>query len=201
MSIRSYVRSTDNHRKPCGEYIFPSIDIPIDALCSTTGTIPATDIKRQLIHHETTMVTPFTTGEESVNLDQFSPVPFTFIFKLTKHLTPSSIANTTSQLVVLDHVSNCQVLNSNQAIFLNQVRRQLVQKISTSIFNFGVYSGYFKSRFMSVTRAFGFPTQFLLRYFQLLIQPIEMLGIGYLFSITGTKETRTRISHKYLDRG
>ncbi len=153
MSIRSYVRSTDNHRKPCGEYIFSSVDIPIDVCNSTTGTIPATDIKRQLIHHETAMVASFTTGEKSLNFDQFAPVPFTFIFKLTKHFTPSSITNTTSQQVILNHVSNCQVLNSNQAIFLNQATSQLMQKIGTSILNFGVDSSYFQSRFMSVTRA------------------------------------------------
>ena len=66
---------------------------------------------------------------------------------------------------------------------------QLVQKIGTSIFNKAVYSSYFKSRFLSVVRAFGFPTQFLLRARKLLIQSIEMLGISYLFTVASTNQT------------
>jgi ABC-type uncharacterized transport system fused permease/ATPase subunit len=83
-----------------------------------------------------------------------------------------------------------------------------MQEISTGIFDFDMYLGYFKSRFMSVTRAFGFPTrnarsgkhlnsiqvnltaQFLLRDFKLLIQPIKMFWVSYLVAITGSKQTR-----------
>ncbi len=150
MVIRSYVRSTDNHRQPSGEYILPSVDVSIDACSSTTGTIPGTNIKRHLVNNKPAMVTSLTTGKEPIDLDQFSPVPITFIFKLTKHFTPSGIANTASQLVILDHVSKGKILNSNYAIFLNQASSQLVEEIGTSIFNFGLYFSYFKSRFRSV---------------------------------------------------
>ena len=135
------------------------------------------------------MVTSLRTREKTVNLDQLSPVPITFIFKLTEELAPRSIADTSSKLMVLDHISNCQVFKSYQAIFSNQARSQLMQKIGTSIFNLGVYFGYFKSRFISVTRAFGFPTQFLLRCLKFLIQPIEMLGVGYFLTVAGTNQT------------
>jgi hypothetical protein len=102
---------------------------------------------------------------------------------------PSSIADTTSQLVITNHVPDSQVFNSNHAICPDQISSQLVQKIGTSIFDFGVYLGNSKSRFISVVRAFGFPTQFLLRYFKLLIQPIKMLWVGYLVAVTGSKPT------------
>ena len=208
MVIRSYVRSTDDHRKPCGEYIFPGIDVAVDTCCSAIRTIPGTNVQRQLLHHKPAFVTSFTAREESVNRYKCSSVPIAFIFKLTKHLRPCSIANTKSKLTVTNHISNSQVFNSNQAIVTNQVCRQLVQKISTSIFDVGVYLGYFKSRFRSVIRVFGFPTQFLLRYFKprrspelnsgacgavhsaLLIQPIKMLWVGYFFSVAGSQQTR-----------
>jgi hypothetical protein len=135
------------------------------------------------------MVTSFTAGKKAVNFDQFTPIPFTLIFKLMKHLSPGCIANTTSQLMVTNHVSDSKILNGDYAVSSNQISSQLVQEISTGIFDFGMYLGYFKSRFMSVIRAFGFPTQFLLRDFKLLIQPIEMLGIGYLFSVAGSQQT------------
>jgi hypothetical protein len=208
MSIRSYVRSTDNHRKPCGEYILTSIDVPIDACCITARTIPATNIQRQFIHHKPAMVTSFTAREKAVNLDQCSPVPFTLILKLTKHLSPGCIGNRPSKLMVANHVSNGKVFDSDYAISPDQISSQLMQEISTGIFDFGMYLGYFKSRFMSVTRAFGFPTrnarsgkhlnsiqvnltaQFLLRYFEFLIQPIKMFWVSYLVAITGSQKTR-----------
>ena len=116
------------------------------------------------------MVTSLRTRKKSVNLDQFSSIPITFIFKLTKELPPSSIGDRPSKLVVLDHIPNCQVFNGNQVVTIDQISRQLVQKIGTSIadseavsrvlatlcayaLHFGVYPSYFKSRALSVIRA------------------------------------------------
>ncbi len=144
MSIRSYVRSTDSHREPRGQRggstsrgnlgvshrqnIFPSIDVAVNSCCSTIRTIPTTNIKGQLFNYKPTMVTPFTTRKESVNLDQFSPVPITFIFQLPKHFSPSGIANRASQLMVFNHVPDGKIFNSNQAIVPNQVSCQLMPK-------------------------------------------------------------------------
>ena len=189
MVIRSYVCSTDSHCESRSQNIFSSIDVSVNVCNSAARTIPITDTKRHLFNDKTTVVTSLTAREKSVDFDDFSPVPFTLIFELTEHFPPSSIGDRPSQLVVFDHVPDRKVFNSYQAIVPNQIRRQLMQKIGTSIFNFGVYSGYFKSRFVSVTRAFGFPTQFLLRYFKLLVQPIKMLGIGYFFTVAGTNQT------------
>ena len=160
MSIKSYTRSTDiitisDYRKPCGQNIFSSIDVAVYACSSTARAIPTANLQRQLFHHKTTMVTSFTTGIESVNFHQFSPVPLALILKLRSHFTPSCIRYRASQLAVFNHVSHPQVFDSNQAIFLNQLGGQLMEKIGTSIFNLSVYFSYFKSRFMSVIRAFG----------------------------------------------
>jgi hypothetical protein len=197
-----------NHCESRSEYILSCIDVPIDAFGVATRTIPGADSQRHFPHHKTAMVTSLAARKESVNFDQFPPIPFTFVLKLTKHFAPSSIANTTSQLMVTNHVSDGKVFNSDYAIISNQISSQLVQKISTGIFNFGVYLSYFKSRFVSVTRAFGFPTrnarsgkhlnsiqvnltaQFLLRTFKLLIQPIKMLWVSYLVAVTSSKQTR-----------
>ena len=124
----------------------------------------------QLIHYKTAMVTSFRTREKAVDLNQFSPVPITLIFKLTEKLAPSSIADSTGNRAVFNArarlevassdacplcglLSYRQILNSYQAIRANQLRCQLVQKIGTGIFDLGVYSSYFKSRLVSVTRA------------------------------------------------
>ncbi len=74
-----------------------------------------------------------------------------------------------------------------------------MQEVSTSIFNLDMDLSYLELRFISVIRAFGFPTQFLLRYSEFLIQPIKMLGISYLFAITGSNQARnTNINSDFL---
>ena len=201
MVIRSYVRSTDNHRKPCGEYIFSSIDVAVDANCSTTRTIPSANIQRQLVYDKPTSVTSFAAREKAVNLNQLTTVPLALVLKLSEQFAPSSIANPPAGgippnrgdvrgvVAVANHVSNREVFNSQNAIFSDQPSCQLVQEIGTEVFYFGVYSSYLKSRFISVARAFGFPAQFLLRRFKFLIQPIEMLRVCYLFSVTSANQT------------
>jgi hypothetical protein len=207
MSFKTYARSTDRHGKPCRQDVFTSVYVAVDTCCKATGTIPTADFQRKLIDYEPALVASLTTREKAVNLDQSSPVPLALVFKLTKQFPLSSIANTTSQLAITNHVSHRKVFDSYQAIFFNQTSSQLVQKVSTKVFNFGVYFSHFKSRFMPVVRVFGFPTQLLLRYFELTIQPIKRLWIGYLFAIAGTeKASYTRIHSnilvswwKYLD--
>ena len=198
MSIRSYVRSTDNHCESRSKYVFPSIYVSIDVFGIAARAIPSTNTQRQLIHHKSAMVTTFTAREKAVNLDQFFAVPFAFILKLTKHLPPSSIGDRPSKLAVTNHISNCQVFNSNQVVTIDQISSQLMQKIGTSIFNFGVYPSYFKSCFISVIRAFGFPTQFLLRNSKLLIQLVKMLWITYFQSFASGQQSRDTYINAYL---
>jgi hypothetical protein len=193
MIISSYVRSTDiaiaSYRKPCGKSVFGCVDVPVNVSSKAAWTTPATNIQREFVNYKSALKTPFRTRKESVYFDQPSPVPLALVLKLTKQFPPRGITNTTSKLAVLDHVSNREVFDSYQAILLYQTGSQLVQKISTSIFNFGVYPSYFKTRFMPVVRAFGFPIQFLLRRLKLLaVQPIEILRVGYLLTIAGTKK-------------
>ena len=206
MVIRSYVRSTDDHRKPCGEDIFSSIDVAVNAPSLTTRTVPTTNTQWQLIHHKPAFVTSFTTREKAVNLDQLTTVPFALVLKLSKQFAPSGIGDRPSQFAVTNHVSDREVFNSQNAIFSDQPSCQLVQEIGTEVFNFGVYTSYLKSRFISVARAadlagtefrlasgsafrtFGFPAQFLLRYLEFFVQPIEVFRVSYLFAIAGTEQ-------------
>ena len=195
----SYVRSTDCHCESRSQNIFSCIDVPVDAFCIAARTIPTAYAQWHFIHYKTAMVTSFATRKKAVDLDQFFTVPITLVLKLTKHFPPSSIANRTSHPPYVPPirgdaegrgVSYSKIFNSNQVVTIDQISSQLVQKIGTSIFDFGVYLSYFKSRFLSVTRAFGFPTQFLLRHLKLLIQPIEMFRITYFQPFSGGQQIR-----------
>lgn len=66
MPIRSYVRSTDYYRKPCGENIVCGIDVSV-VVGSTFWTIPFPNIKRQLIDNVTAVSTAFRAGKPSTS--------------------------------------------------------------------------------------------------------------------------------------
>ena len=133
MVIRSYVRSTDSHCESRSQNIFSSVDVSVNIFSTALGAIPTANVQRQFINYKPTIKVAFAARKKSVNFDQFSSVPFAFIFQLTEKLTPRSITDTSGKLVVLDHVSNCQVLNSYQAIRANQACCQLVDKIGMNI--------------------------------------------------------------------
>ena len=94
-----------------------TLERKVNTLGLTARTIPTPNIQGQLIDHKTAMVTSLTTREESINFDQFPPVPLTFIFQLTKKFTPTSVRDRTSKFMVSHQIPHCQVFNSNQAIF------------------------------------------------------------------------------------
>lgn len=128
MPIRSYVRSTDYHRKPCGENIICGINVSV-MVGSTLWTIPFPDIKRQFINNVTTVSTTLRTGKPSVNLNQCPTVPLALVFQLTNQFTPACISNRLSQLMVFHHALHRQIFDSNRLIFAYQSSRQLVKEI------------------------------------------------------------------------
>src|SRR4028119_2177551 len=74
MPIRSYVRSTDYHRKPCGENILCGINVSV-MVRSTFWTIPLPNIKRQFINNMTAVPTALRARKPTVNFYQCSTVP------------------------------------------------------------------------------------------------------------------------------
>ncbi len=134
MPIRSYVRSTDFHRKPCGEYVFGCVHIPIMASPALRA-IPSADIERQLFNDMSTMATSLRTRKPTVNLDKSATIPIALIFKLSNQFTPASITDSSRQFLILDHVLHSQILNGDGLVFTHQSSRQLVNKIFSGIGN------------------------------------------------------------------
>jgi len=100
MPIRSYVRSTDYHRKPCGENILCGVNVSVMVRPAPLA-IPLPDIKRQLTRYVTAVSTALTAGEPTVNLYQCPTVPLAFVFQLPHQLRPTCISNGWGQVAVL----------------------------------------------------------------------------------------------------
>jgi hypothetical protein len=106
-------------------------------------------------------MTGFRRGVPLINLDQGSSIPLGFVFELADKLAPSHIADRFCKAVVLDHVLDCQTLNADHLVFVNNAGRELVLVVTTTIIDAGMHTGDFETCFLSVLRSLlflGMPT-------------------------------------------
>jgi hypothetical protein len=194
MPIRSDVRSTDYHRQPGGENIVGGIDVSV-VVCPTFRAIPLSDIKRQFINNVTAVPTAFRTRKPTVNFYQCSTVPLALVLQLTNQLTPTSVGDVLSQLVVLHHILHRQVLDSKRLVFTYQSSRQLVKEICSSVGNSCVNPSHLKSCFLSVVGAFNLAGQGFLSLPQLISKAFEVLRINNFFPVaSGNERSDSRIN-------
>ena len=128
MPIRSDVRSTDYHRRPCGEYIMRGIDITV-MVYLTLRTIPLPNIQRHFFNNMSAVSAALRTWKPSVNFYQFTTVPLALVSKLADKFAPRSIANALSQLTPLlslwenknkSQIFNCRYSKHLSVYFLTE---------------------------------------------------------------------------------
>jgi hypothetical protein len=198
MSIRSYVRSTDFHRKPCSKNILCGVNIPI-MVYPRMRTIPFTNIQRQFFNDVPTVVTPFRTRKPSVNLDQCAAIPITLVLKLSDQLTPTRIADREGKFPVLHHILQGQILNSNRLVFGYQSSCQLVKEILSAISNFLMHFCDEEPRLISIVRSLLLTTQLLLSFLELATFCIKDFGVYNLFTVTQSHQTRnTQVNPNFI---
>ena len=151
----------------------------------TFRTVPLTYIQRHFIHYMPTIPASFRGRKPSVNFNQFTPIPLTFVGKLTYQFSPTSVTNALCQLMVRYHILNRQVLNYDGLVFVHQLSRQLMQKVFAAISYLSVYLSYLLPLFVSVVRPLFFARQRFLNLFELSPQPFKVPWIGDFVPIAG----------------
>ena len=200
MPIRSYARSTDYHRKPCGKNVLCSVDISV-VVCPTFRTIPLPDIKRQPINNVTAVSAAFCTGEPTVNSYQPPTIPLALVFQLPHQLRPTCISDSCTEEAVFHHVLHCQVFDCNRLVFTYQLSRQLVfakrpegKKIFTGISNRCLNTSNLHPCLLPIVRAFNSARKCFLCLPQLKSETFEMLGVSNLLPVTsGNQRGDSRI--------
>lgn len=89
-----------------------------------------------------------TGGIESSTNGYLSAVPAGLVFQLPPELIPAGIGNGSRQLVVLYHVPGCQILNTDDAVFPNQLRGQLMQHVLSLVGDTFVEPSHLKPCFL-----------------------------------------------------
>src|SRR5712692_3157687 len=129
-----------------------------------------------------TVKTAFGGGVPLVNLDEVSPIPCCLVGQKGHKLTPPHITDRLSQTVVLDHVLDCQRLDADRLVFTNQACRELMQEITASISDTGVYSSYLFTGFATVLASLVLLSMSSLCFGQFLLIFMEELGVTHHFT-------------------
>ncbi len=120
----------------------------------------------------------FRRGIEAVNLDQGSSVPLGFVCELPGKLTPSHIADSFRKAVVLDHVLDCQTLDADHLVFVNNAGGELMLIVAATIIDTSTHTGYFKACFLPVLRSLFCTCMPSLSFCQLLLILCKEFGIA-----------------------
>src|SRR5208283_199637 len=67
-----------------------------------------------------------------IYLNKLSTSVFCFVGEDAHELSPTSITNTTSKMMITNHILNAKVFNSYPTVVLNQIVSNLMSEISTS---------------------------------------------------------------------
>jgi len=102
-------------------------------MCTAHRAVPLPDIQWQLFYNMSTVSAPFGARKPAIDFNQFSTIPLALVDQLSNQFTPTSIADSLGKFMILDHIFDSQIFNYYRLVFTNQLSRQLVQKIFTSI--------------------------------------------------------------------
>ena len=96
----------------------------------TFGARPMTNIKGKRVENMSTIEAPFGRWVPAVNLDHSPPIPLCFVCELGHKFRPAHITDGFTQLVVLDHVLDCQRLDAYDLVLAYEPGRKFMRGAS-----------------------------------------------------------------------
>ena len=136
-----------------------------------------------------TAVAPLRRWVPLLNLDQGSPIPRCLVLKLAGKLTPTHIANTLSQGVVLEHVLDLQTLDADRLVLTNNASRELVLIVPSPVSNLSMDTSYFETGFRYVLTALLLLSKATLSLSQFLLVLTEVPWIDDMLPIGSDNHT------------
>lgn len=190
----SYGLSTGEDGLPSRHTVPGSIDSSI-MMGATLRAGPLTDSKREGVEYMTTVEAALTGGVPSVTLDQGSTIPVGFVVELGHELRPCDITHSVTQGWMLDHVLDCQRLNTHDVVLAYESGRACVQEVTAAICDAGMKASDVETSLVSVLRAFALLGMAALGLRKLLLIFVKERGIAHHLTIgEDDKGLQTKIS-------
>src|SRR5690242_10462342 len=124
-------------------------------------------------------MTPLTAGIPTINFDQSTPVPRSFVFQLADELPPADIVNGLRQRGVFRHRLHAQTLDADRLVLTNDAGREFVGEIAATVGNAGVNTRYLSAGLITILRAELFLAQAPLGFSQPLFIRLKEAWVAY----------------------
>jgi hypothetical protein len=173
----------------CGQQVLSGVDVPVMDRAALRAR-PLSDIKPQFIQLVLALRAGFAGRKETIQDNQSTAIPLALVFQLSADFSPARIGDMPSQPGVLNHVFNCQVLDTDYLILSDKFRSQLMRCILALISNLGVRLSNPKLLKIAAVAAFNAASQGALLLLQISKPSGEPPGVVYLVSIAQCRKMR-----------
>src|SRR5882672_3399192 len=147
----------------------------------------------------TTRRTQFRRREEPVHWKIGSAMPFRFVFQFAEYFGKCRVSNVLGKIRMFQHSDYVQSFDEDRLVFADDLRGELLNRISSDIADFGVQPGYSESGFLSIITVLDLARQIALKYSQPLFTPEEWARVFDLLAVAGrSKHLNTNV---YTDFG
>lgn len=155
--MRSYISSTGRHRQPGGQNVPRRVHVTV--MSSTTRTRPGANVQRHRVTHGAAVRAQFRGGEPAIYHDQPAAVPLGLVLQHGAEFTPRRVADSSCECMVLEHVSNGEVLDHDRLVLTNEPSGDLVQVIASPVGDTRTNLRDPATGFLPVRRTLGLPRE------------------------------------------
>ena len=117
-----------------------------------------------------------------------SPVPFRLVFQFTEYFAERRVRNMFGQIVVLNHPGHVQSFDIDRLVLADDLGREFLKRVPSSIADSGVQSGYFESGLSAIIAPLDLARHTTLKFLQALFAPDEWARIFQFFAVAGRGE-------------
>jgi hypothetical protein len=139
--------------------------------------------ERHILNVEPTVAAPMAASSCPGTFNYASTACYSFVFQEANEGSPACIADILCEAMVLEHIVNVQVLDSDEGIFRCELPAELVLEVSPLIGNFEMLLSQSETSLSSIGRSFYFPAKSSLQELEFLFRIDEEARIGDELSV------------------
>lgn len=179
-------------------------DVPCCVLISvvTIATLrasPHSDAQRQLLDDVTTSRAPLARREEPITEQKLFTVPSTLVLQHPSEGPEAGVTEVLGQVMVVEHPTNVQILQCDPVEPLDQIRRDLMKVVLTTVSDLGLDASYLEPLEFSAVASLDTPTQCPLCSGKFLLKSFGVSGVVDVLSIReGGQSVDTKINSDTL---
>src|SRR5215813_7234284 len=152
---------------------------------AATRAVPFSNRQRQLIQQMPTRRTQLRRRKESIQRKIDSSVPPSLVFQFSEYFPERRVSNVPGKIMIFQHPDYVQSFDKDRLVFADDLRRELLKRISSGVADFGMQSRHSESGLCPIITILDLTRQPTLKYSQSLFILNERARIFDLLDIAG----------------